>query len=128
MQVSRPPAPRTPRSAARRRDALDGLLDPAFFAALSDPNRARIVACVARCRRACSVGEIAGCCALDLSVVSRHLKTLAAAGILGSEKDGRSVRFHLRSADLAARLRNLADRIEAGAPCDAGEGCCDGCC
>lgn len=128
MQVSRPIAPRTPRSAARRRDALGELLDPALFAALADPNRSRIVACVARCRRACSVGEIAGCCALDLSVVSRHLKALAVAGVLASEKDGRTVRFRLSASELAARLRGLADALESNAPCDPDGSCCDGCC
>lgn len=124
-------ASRTPRSAARRRDELGELLDPAFFAALADQNRARIVACIARCRRACAVGEIAGCCELDLSVVSRHLKALAVAGILASEKDGRSVRYRLRTGEVAARLRGLADTLEANAPCQAGTGCCggpDGCC
>lgn len=130
-RAAAPAAPTTPKAAARRRDELGALLDPDFFAALADPNRARIVACIARCRRACAVGEIAGCCALDLSVVSRHLKALAAAGILAAEKDGRSVRYRLRTADIAARLRGLADQFEANAPCDAGTGCCggpSGCC
>lgn len=124
-RASRSAAPTTPRAAARRRDELGALLDPGFFAALADPNRARIVACIARCRRACAVGEIAGCCDLDLSVVSRHLKALAAADILAAEKDGRSVRYRLRTADLAARLRGLASELEAGAPCCGGpDGCC----
>ena len=126
-----PGVPTTPRVAARCRDELGALLDPGFFAALADPSRARIVACIARCRRACAVGEIAGCCALDLSVVSRHLKALAAAGILAAEKDGRMVRYRLCTADIAARLRGLAAELEASAPCDAGADCCggpDGCC
>lgn len=124
-------APTTPRAAARRRDELGALHDPSFFAALADPNRARIVACIARCRRACAVSEIAGCCALDLSVVSRHLKSLAEADILAAEKDGRTVRYRLRTGDIAARLRGLAEQFEANAPCEPGAGCCggpNGCC
>jgi DNA-binding transcriptional ArsR family regulator len=77
------------------------------------------------------VGEIAGCCGVDLSVVSRHLKALEAAGVLAAEREGRSVRYGLRASDLASRLRALADLLEQHAP---GEGCCgeggcrDGCC
>lgn len=130
VQVKRA-APRSPKAAARRRDKLGDLLDADFFAALADQNRARIVACIARCRRACAVGEIAGCCDLDLSVVSRHLKALAAVDILAAEKDGRTVRYRLRTGEVAARLRGLADQLEASAPCDAGADCCggaNGCC
>ena len=129
VQVS--PAPRgpastpaTPRAAARRRDELGALLEPTLFAALGERNRARIVACIARCRRPCSVGEIAGCCELDLSVVSRHLKVLASAGILGAEKAGRVVRYRLNTGEIAARLRELAARLEASAACGGSDGCC----
>jgi ArsR family transcriptional regulator len=128
VQVSNPP--RTPRQAARRRDALDGLLDPALFAALADPTRARLLACIARCRRACSVGEIAECCAVDLSVVSRHLKVLAQAGALVPEREGRIVRYRLRASELQSRMAALADALGSCAPDSrsGGEGCCDGCC
>ncbi|MFM2164707.1 MAG: HTH-type transcriptional repressor SmtB [Planctomycetota bacterium] len=128
MQVTRRPA-RTPREAARRRDELDTLLDPALFAALSDPTRLRLVACIARCRRPCAVSEISACCAVDLSVVSRHLRVLADAGVLAPTREGRTVRYGVRGAELAARLRALADTLAAGGR----DGCCnggcrDGCC
>ena len=124
MQVSRTP-PRTPRQAARRRDGLDAVLDADLFAALADPTRVRLVSCVAKCCRACAVGEIAACCAVDLSVVSRHLKVLADAGVLSAARDGRIVRYSLRSNDLAARLRALADALEAKAPqCGDNDPCC----
>lgn len=132
MQVSatapRPRAPRDPRAAARRKDDLSQLLDPRLFAAIAEPNRARIVACVARCRRACAVGEIAGCCDIDLSVVSRHLRALSDAGVLGSEKIGRAVHYRLKGADLVARLRALADALESSAPACAEDGCCGSTC
>jgi ArsR family transcriptional regulator len=120
-----PRTPRTPREASRRRDGLDALLDPALFAALADPTRLRLVACIARCRRPCAVGEISACCEVDLSVVSRHLRILAEAGVLASSREGRTVRYGLRGTELAARLRALADTLTA-AGCEGG--CCDGCC
>lgn len=137
VQVSTPP--RTPRQAARRRDVLgdafDDALDAGFFAALADPTRLRLVACIARCRRACAVGEIAECCSVDLSVVSRHLKALERAGVLASGREGRAVRYRLRADEVSARLRALADAIAANPPvdCAADGGCCgaggsNGCC
>lgn len=132
MQVSqtaaRPRAPRDPKAAARRRDDLSQLLDPGFFAAIAEPNRARIVACVARCRRACAVSEIAECCDIDLSVVSRHLRALSDAGVLGSEKVGRTVHYRLNSAELVARLRALADALESSAPMHVADRCCGQAC
>jgi ArsR family transcriptional regulator len=123
--------PRTPRQAARRRDELDGLLDPALFAALADATRVRLVVCIARCRRACSVGEIAECCAVDLSVVSRHLQALERAGVLSAVREGRTVRYSLRAEELAASFDALARALQARTPsdrCGEGKGCGDGCC
>jgi ArsR family transcriptional regulator len=126
MQVLTRP-PRTPRQAARRKDGLDTALDATLFAALADPTRVRLVSCVAKCCRACSVGEIAECCAVDLSVVSRHLKALAEAGVLAASRDGRTVRYSLRAGDLATRLRALADALETKAPQgESGSACCGG--
>jgi len=130
MQSTRrqlPPVPRTPREAARRIEPIDLRLDEDLFAALADPTRRRLVACVAKCRRPCSVGELAQCCRVDLSVVSRQLRTLKRAAILESRRDGRSVRYSLRATDLAARLREVADAIEEKTPFEA-DGCRDGCC
>jgi DNA-binding transcriptional ArsR family regulator len=68
------------------------------------------------CRRACTVGEIAACCPIDLSVVSRHLAALRDAGVISAEKRGREVYYRVEAASLAARLRALADAIDA-CPC-----------
>lgn len=135
-------APRTPRAAARARRPVDALLDPAFFKALGDPTRLALFACLAKCGRPCSVGEVAACCAVDLSVVSRHLGALARAGLLESEKRGKGVWYRVRFADLSTRLRALADAIDlccpsgcgaslpegSGAPGARQGGCADGCC
>ncbi|MFZ4573552.1 MAG: ArsR/SmtB family transcription factor [Phycisphaerales bacterium] len=119
--------PTSPRQAGSRRKPVDALLDADFFKSVSDPTRVRLLACLIKCARPCSVSEIAGCCDVDLSVVSRHLKALADAGILASEKRGRAVMYEVRSAELCATLRALAAAIEQ---CDprGGAGCCGGGC
>lgn len=95
---------------------VDGLLDPILFKALGDPTRVRMLACLIKCGRECSVGEVAQCCSVDLSVVSRHLQALARAGLLESHKSGRTVSYSVRYASLCRTLRDLADAIEACSP------------
>jgi DNA-binding transcriptional ArsR family regulator len=124
-QVRKHAVPRTPKQAAARAGPLDDLLDPVVFKALGDPTRARLIACIAKCARGCSVSEVAECCSVDLSVVSRHLALLARAGVLEARKDGRVVRYAVRYASLARSLRALADALDTCRPGDAGD-CCTG--
>lgn len=122
--------PATPRQAAARKSRLDALLDPDLFKALCDPTRVSLLACLAKCGRACSVGEVAECCSVDLSVVSRHLSQLADAGVLESTKQGRTVFYRVRFTGLSDKLRALADAIDACCPdgaCGEGRGK-GGCC
>jgi DNA-binding transcriptional ArsR family regulator len=111
---------------------LDERLDPVFFKALGDPTRAKLVACIAKCGRACSVGEVGECCSVDLSVVSRHLRVLERAGVVESVKAGRTVRYMVRYAAVSRSLRGLAEAIEQCRPRagEAGVGGCEGgvCC
>jgi ArsR family transcriptional regulator len=125
-QLRNQPVPRTPRQAGARKGPLDAALAPDLFKALADPTRARLVACIAKCARGCSVGEVAECCSIDLSVVSRHLSLLARAGVLGVERQGRTVRYHVRYADVCRSLRGLADALEQCRPEDGA--CCEGGC
>lgn len=97
---------------------LESCLPPAFFKALSDPTRVTILARLARLCRPATVGEIAGCCPTDLSVVSRHLAILREAGILESEKRGREVYHRVRYSEMAGVLRGIAGAIEACCPDD----------
>lgn len=113
--------PRSPRQAAARRGPVDALLDPALFKALGDPTRVKLLACLIKCGRACSVGEVAECCSVDLSVVSRHLAVLERAGSVTSEKKGRAVFYAAQHERLATILRDLADAIQA---CGGVDGCC----
>lgn len=92
---------------------IDGLLEPALFKALSDQTRTNILACIAKCGRGCSVTEIAGCCTVDLSVVSRHLAVLERAGLLDSVRDGRTVYYQVRYNFLARRLREIAAALDS---------------
>ena len=94
--------------------SLTELLSPRFFKALADPTRVGILAWLARNRRAeCTVSEIAEATTVSISVVSRHLAMLKAAGILESDKRGKAVFYRVRSAHIVSLLRRLADAIES---------------
>ncbi len=120
--------PPTPKHAAACCRPVDGLLDPEWFKALCDPTRVLILGCLVKCGRPCSVSEIAECCSVDLSVVSRHLQILERAGLLESRKQGRVVSYAVRFADVCGKLRSLADAIEQCCPGDAAKACQEGCC
>jgi ArsR family transcriptional regulator len=129
-QLSATRRPRTPRQAAACCRPVDDLLEPALFKALGDPTRVQLLACVAKCGRACSVSEVAECCSVDLSVVSRHLQALARAGLIEPSRSGRTVSYAVRYSEVAAKFRALADAIQECAPekspcCEGGRhGCC----
>ena len=108
--------PRSPAEASACCGPIDDLLDPALFKALCDPTRAKLLACLVKCGRPCGVGEVAACCSVDLSVVSRHLRTLEAAGVLASVKSGRTVSYEVCWESLSGLLRDLADAIARSGP------------
>ncbi len=116
--------PGTPKQAAACCRPIDALLNPELFKALCDPTRAGLVACLAKCGRACSVGEVAECCSVDVSVVSRHLAMLARSGVLEVSKNGREVYYKVRFADLSRTLRALADELESCCSGGRGGSCC----
>jgi len=106
----------SPRRAASCCRTIERLLDPVLFRALCDPTRASLVACLIKCGRACTVTEVAECCDVDFSVVSRHLTMLAEAGVLESKRAGRSVAYVVRYHELSRQLRELAAAIEEYRP------------
>jgi len=119
--------PRTPKQAAACCRPIDNLLDPDLFRALCDPTRVALLACIAKCGRPCSVGEVAECSSVDFSVVSRHLTLLSKAGVLKAEKEGRTVFYRVQYGHLTNSLRALADAIEECCPDGAekrGANCC----
>lgn len=82
-----------------------------LFKVLSDSNRLSMVHHLCGCREA-KVGDLASCCSIDLSVVSRHLSKLKEVGVLGARKEGKEVFYDLKRSELAQILRELADEIE----------------
>jgi len=95
---------------------LGDLLVPRFFKALGDSTRVAILARLAQGCGPSTVGSVAGCCPVDLSVVSRHLRVLRDAGIVVAEKRGKEVFYSVRYDELARTLRQLADAIDACCP------------
>lgn len=118
--------PASPAAAARRRAPLDRLLDPDLFKALADPTRARLLACLIKCARPCSVTEVAACCDVDFSVVSRHLAALAREGVLDANRVGRTVWYTPHAEQLATRFRQIADALEDWKPSPDDPSCCPG--
>ncbi len=83
-----------------------------FFKALAEPNRVSILSRLAAACGPQTVGDVADCCTIDMSVVSRHLATLREAGIVVAEKRGRKVHYSVRYEEVVRTLRVLADAIE----------------
>lgn len=83
-----------------------------IFKALSDPNRLRIVFALLGTETGRNVGQTAGCCEVDLSVVSRHLNVLRRAGILIREKRGQQAIYRIDRQRLPAVLRSVAQVVE----------------
>ena len=96
--------------------SIEELLRPELFKALSDPNRVVLVARLSEQDAPSTVSEAAGCCPVDLSVVSRHLATLRDAGVVVAEKKGRQVFYSVDHSALAGTLRASADALEACCP------------
>lgn len=103
--------PKSPKHAACCASELDSLLDPELFKALGDPTRVKLLSCLARCARACSTTEVAECCSVDFSVVTRHLTLLADVGALECEKQGRTVYYTVRYDRLSELFDSLAGAI-----------------
>ena len=95
---------------------IAALLEPRFFKALCDPTRIALLARMAQWPGASTVTQIAECCPVDLSVVSRHLSVLREAGIVTARKQGKEVWYRVRYRELASTLRTIADAIEQCCP------------
>ncbi len=118
----------SPKQASTCCGPIDNLLNPDLFKALSDPTRAKLLGCLVKCGRACSVTEVAECCSVDFSVVSRHLQVLERGGIVESTKDGRTVSYAVKYGHVCQTLRSLAEAIEVCCPADQAGACAEGCC
>jgi DNA-binding transcriptional ArsR family regulator len=101
---------------------LFGAFSPELFRALSEPNRISILCSLAEGEDGQTVSQIAQCCSVDLSVVSRHLRILKDAGVLESTRRGRNVHYRVQIDSLIGALRQLADSLEAC--CGTKSSCC----
>jgi DNA-binding transcriptional ArsR family regulator len=96
--------------------ALRRWLSPEFFRALGDPNRLAVLIALADDGHEKTVTQLASCCPVDLSVVSRHLRILRDAKILEARKRGKEVLYRVRFDVLVQTLRSLADALEGCCP------------
>jgi len=103
---------------------LGAVLSHQLFRALGDPTRVRLLDLLAERCRACSVSELAACLDVDLSVVSRHLALLRAAGVLRATKTGRNVLYEIQFDAVAEILRGIADTLERARDDFNGPGSC----
>ncbi|MFG0267990.1 MAG: ArsR/SmtB family transcription factor [Rhodopirellula sp. JB055] len=94
----------------------DDSLDAELFKALGEPTRLKLLSCLAKCGRACSVTELAECSEVDMSVVSRHLGVLEKSGVLTATKEGRTVFYSVRYKHLTESFRAIAKAFEACRP------------
>jgi DNA-binding transcriptional ArsR family regulator len=93
---------KTPTNIEDAKRLLDGVRDPirmeiVFLLGQSQP---------------LNVGEITTHFAISRPAISHHLKVLKDAGIVGSEKVGQEVYYHLDKTRVIAGLRRIADSIE----------------
>ena len=105
-----------PQEASQCCGPIDDLLDAELFKALGEPTRLKLVSCLAKCGRPCSVTELAECCEVDYSVVSRHLGVLERAGVLTATKQGRTVCYEVRYKHLTDSFWALAKGIDGYRP------------
>ena len=91
---------------------LRRLLQPELFRGLADPTRLQVLYRLCRASSPQTVTEIAGCCGVHLSGVSRHLAALRDAGAVRAEKQGREVRYALDCDRLATVFQELATAFQ----------------
>lgn len=103
---------------------LPNVASAEFFKALSDPSRLGILsALVGCCGQPRTVSSVAKDFDIDLSVVSRHLTALRAAGLVQAERQGRETYYRCSYGNLIQVLRAAADAIEKCCPVE--DDCCN---
>ena len=108
----------TPEAVAQCCPQLVDALDPRLFQALGDENRLMLLCRLAAAAEAQTVSQLAECCGVHLSGVSRHLAQLREAGVIQAHKVGREVRYELQRDLLVHTLRVIADSLEGAAPAE----------
>lgn len=100
--------------------AVHDAIDVGFFRALAEPRRVDVIAELLRLGGSARVGDVAEGVDVDASVVSRHLKALAVAGVVTVGRRGRERWVELDVATCIGTLKRLVElleRVQAGEPC-----------
>jgi len=95
----------------RSAEAVRSLLRPELFKALGDATRVEVLMRLITAQGPQTVGDVADCCGVHLSGVSRHLAALRGAGVVRAEKRGREMLYELDCGAITGALRALADAI-----------------
>ena len=82
------------------------VFDTVFFKALCEPARITVLQELVLLGRG-DIAAIAERVPQDRSVVSRHLRQLAAAGVVRAEKEGRSVFYQIDAHAIGQRLEEI---------------------
>ncbi len=77
------------------------------FSALADPTRRRLLSTIAN--HPATATELAGELPISRQAVVKHLNTLAQAGLLDRERDGRDVRYRVTPAPLSDAVTWIAE-------------------
>lgn len=109
-------------------EILEDRLRPELFKALGDATRLEVLGRLISSPEPQTVSEIADCCGVHLSGVSRHLAILRDARIVQCEKVGREVRYELDCEQLTTALRDMADAVDECRRlcCPPAGSCCSG--
>ena len=93
--------------------AVRSLVRPELFKALGYATRVEVLMRLITADGPQTVGDVADCCGVHLSGVSRHLAALRGAGVVRAEKRGREMLYELDCGAITGALRALADAIDA---------------
>jgi DNA-binding transcriptional ArsR family regulator len=80
----------------------------AVFSALGDATRRHVVECLAE-EGALTATELAERVPVTRQAIAKHLSTLAEAGLVASEPQGREVRYHLTPGPMSEAVGWIAD-------------------
>ncbi|MDA8292345.1 MAG: metalloregulator ArsR/SmtB family transcription factor [Actinomycetota bacterium] len=94
-----------------------------WFRSLADPTRVQLVALLARCPDALSVGDLTAALPVGQSTVSHHLAALAAVGFVQVERRGTSS-FYSVNPSCVECFPSAADVVMGRRPPEPSPPCC----
>jgi len=98
---------------------LEQSLDTELFKVLSEPARIELIKHLIRSPNA-DIGSLASKMSQDRSVISRHLKVMAQAGLVTYQKEGKYSCYCLNGSAFVEKLENILSIVKEATNCD----CC----